>query len=237
MKIHRLLAPVVAVCFCLASAQTAPQAVDVSAEPHHHLALENRYVRVFRVEVPPNTATGLHRHSNDYVFVTLGASQVSNEVEGKAPVKLQLADGEARYTEGGFAHVARNLASTPFRNVTVEILSAARRRAAAQKPAPGWERGVELFEGGSVDTIVVRGGLRVTETELKPGAALARHRHAGPHLAIAISDFDLRSEAPGQPAQVIRKKAGDSDWVTAGVTHTLTNGGSNTARFLSIEFR
>jgi quercetin dioxygenase-like cupin family protein len=235
MKIHRLLVPLAALC--LASAQTAPQAVDVSAEPHHHLVLENRYVRAFRVEVPPNGATGLHRHANDYVFVVLGASRVSNEVQGKLPVTLQLADGEAGYTEGGFAHVARNLASTPFRNVTVEILPAAKQRAAARKPGAGWERGVELFEGGSVDTIVVRGGLRVTETELKPGATLAQHRHAGPHLAIAISDLELRSEAPGKPAQTLRRKSGETDWITGGVTHALTNVGSSPARFLAIEFR
>lgn len=235
MKIRRLLVPLAALC--LASAQTAPQAVDVSAEPHHHLVLENEYVRAFRVEVPPNGATGLHHHANDYVFVVLGASQVSNEVEGKPPVRLQLADGEAGYSEGGFAHVARNLASTPFRNVTVEILPAARQRAAARKPGAGWERGVELFEGGSIDTIVVRGGLRVTETELKPGATQPLHTHSGPHLAIPLTDVELRSDVPGKPAQTIRFKSGEVDWVAGRVTHTLTNVGSSPARFLAIEFR
>ncbi|HXE91600.1 MAG TPA: hypothetical protein VNK82_11605 [Terriglobales bacterium] len=234
MRIRPLV--VAAALICLASAQTGP--VDVSAEPHHHLALENQYVRVFRVEVPPNAATLLHRHANDYVFVVLGASRVSNEVEGKPPVTLQLADGQAGYTEGGFAHRARNLASTPFRNVAIEILPAARRRAAARKPAPGWERGVELFEGGSVDTIVVRGGLRVTETELKPGATLPLHRHVGPHLAVAITDLELRNQPSGKPAQTIRMRAGESEWVgSAGAAHSLTNTGSRPARFLAIEFR
>ncbi|HSA92710.1 MAG TPA: hypothetical protein VLE48_06840 [Terriglobales bacterium] len=235
MRIRRLLVPLAALC--LASAQTAPQAVDVSAEPHHHLVLENEYVRAFRVEVPPNGATGLHHHAHDYVFVVLGAAEVANEVEGKPPARLQLADGEARYTEGGFAHVARNLASTPFRNVTVEILPAAKRRAAARKPGAGWERGVELFEGGSVDTIVVRGGLRVTETELKPGATQPKHTHSGPHLAIPLTDVELRSDAPGKPPRTIRFKSGETDWVAGRVTHTLTNVGNSTARYLAIEFR
>jgi hypothetical protein len=33
-------------------AQTAPE-VEITAEPLHHLALQNKYVRVFKVEGPP----------------------------------------------------------------------------------------------------------------------------------------------------------------------------------------
>ena len=62
--------------------------VEITAEPHHHLALENQYVRVFKVDVPPHESTLMHRHRHDYVFVTLGASEVSNEVEGKPAATL-----------------------------------------------------------------------------------------------------------------------------------------------------
>src|SRR2546426_11303211 len=96
--------------------------VKIPAEPHHHLALENQYVRVFKVDAPPHESTLMHRHRHDYVFVTLGASEVSNEVEGKPAAMLKLQDGETRFTPGNFAHIARNLASTPFRNVTIEFL-------------------------------------------------------------------------------------------------------------------
>jgi len=69
-------------------------AVEITAEPDHHLALENERVRVFQVEVPANASTLLHRHRHDYLFVTLGASHAGNEVEGKAAAALALADGE-----------------------------------------------------------------------------------------------------------------------------------------------
>jgi hypothetical protein len=36
-------------------------------------------------------------------------------------VRLQLKDGEARFTKGGFAHKAVNLSDKPFVNVTVEL--------------------------------------------------------------------------------------------------------------------
>src|ERR1700687_3049790 len=84
------------------SAQTAaPAELDISAEPHHHLVLENQYVRVFSLEVPPHGATQLHRHGHDYLSVNLGISQVENDVVGKPPAKLTLQDGETRLVPGG----------------------------------------------------------------------------------------------------------------------------------------
>src|SRR6059058_2183589 len=56
--------------------------VEITAEPHHRLSLENQYVRVFKVDVPPHESTLMHRHRHDYIFVTLGASEVSNELKG-----------------------------------------------------------------------------------------------------------------------------------------------------------
>src|SRR5205814_7728403 len=96
--------------------------VEITAEPHHRLALENQYVRVFKVDVPPHESTLMHRHRHDYILVTLGASEVSNEVEGKPAATLKLEEGETRFTPGNFAHMARNLASTAFCNVTMECL-------------------------------------------------------------------------------------------------------------------
>ena len=100
------------------AAQT-PTEVEVTAEPSHHLALENEYVRVFKVEVAPHRSTLMHRHRHDYLYVTLGDAHISNEVEGKPPVDVKLADGDTRFAAGNFAHVARNLSRQPFRNVTI----------------------------------------------------------------------------------------------------------------------
>ncbi len=215
----------------LLAAQSKHQAVEITAEPLHHAELENQYVRVFRVEVPPKGATLLHRHRHDYVFVTLGASEVSNAVEGKAPVSLKLADGEARMVEGGFAHQATNLASTPFRNITVEILPAGTRRAFSKRNIkPQWERGVEVLERGTVHTLFVKDGLRATDVELRAGGELPLHTHSGPHLAVAVTDLEVTLETKGKPARVLRKKAGEYDWIPGGVTHTVTNTGKSGIR-------
>lgn len=95
---------------------------NTPGEPHHHLKIENEYVRVYYVEAPPHEATQLHQHDHDYIYVSLGPAEVVNAILNKPEIHLQLRDGEAHFTRGGFAHVARNLADTPFRNVTIELL-------------------------------------------------------------------------------------------------------------------
>ncbi|MCU1306757.1 MAG: hypothetical protein JWN45_1452, partial [Acidobacteriaceae bacterium] len=111
------------VCFAQ-SAATATVVVPITKEPSHHLVFENEYVRVFKVEVAPHAETLYHKHDVDYVFVTLGDSDVESVRLGEPPVRLQLKDGETRFTKGGFAHKAVNRSDKPFVNVTVELKKA-----------------------------------------------------------------------------------------------------------------
>src|SRR5438874_4997689 len=84
-------------------AQTTSE-VAITAEPHHHLALQNQYVRVFKVELAPHEATLMHRHQYDSIFLTVGASQVEHDVAGKLPVTLKSQYAETRLFRGGFVH-------------------------------------------------------------------------------------------------------------------------------------
>src|ERR1051325_3922736 len=84
-------------CGLLAAQSPPRKAVPVNAEPHHHQAFANQYVRVFKVEVAPKTSTLLHHHAKDYVWVGIGASHFINKVEGKAPVPVAVADGQTMF--------------------------------------------------------------------------------------------------------------------------------------------
>ncbi len=82
---------------------------SVPGEPHHHLRIENEYVRVYYVEVPPHENTQLHQHDHDYIYVSLDPADVVNAVRDKPEVHLALRDGETHFTRGGasretFAH-------------------------------------------------------------------------------------------------------------------------------------
>ena len=211
----------------IAQIATAPS-VPVLEEPHHHLAVENEYIRAFKVEVPPHAETLMHRHDHDYVFVTIGDARVVSAAEGKAPIELKLPDGETRFTRAPLAHVAKNLSDLPFRNITVELLQdRASRDANTTFPAAAAEMQKVLF---------IEDGVRVSEYRLAPRAMLLRHEHKRPHLLVAVSDLDMRSDVEGQDPMPGKLKAGDIKWLPGGYTHTLTNTGQTEARFVTLEF-
>jgi quercetin dioxygenase-like cupin family protein len=207
----------------------SPKEVEITAEPHHHPTLENSYVRVFKVEVGPHDSTLMHWHRHDYLFVTIGASELENDVAGKAPVTLKLQDGEVRFTPGNFAHIARNLALTPLRNVTIELKN---------NSAAKWneDRGLAVLQKGTQHVLFVKDGARVSDIELQPAGVLPKHTHSGPHLVIAVTDLDLRNAPAGKRAENVQLKAGDVAWVPKGVTHSLTNVGPDKARWIGVEF-
>lgn len=229
----RLLLPLLLLTTLLLTAQTE---VEITAEPHHHEALENQFVRVFKVEVPPHAETLMHWHHHDYFYVTLGDTQVENDVKGKPPATVKLQDGETRFSPGNFAHVAKNLADTPFRNITIEYLQDEKAR---QSPPAKWdeERGLHVLNAGTQDIMFVKDGVRVTDTQLQPGGVIPKHHHSTPHLMVAVTDVQLKSEpADGKPATTTQVKAGDIRWVEAGATHTVTNTGDKPARYIVFEF-
>jgi quercetin dioxygenase-like cupin family protein len=239
------------VCFLLltslVAAQTAaPAVVPVAEEPAHHLAFENEYVRVFKVEVAPHAATLMHRHDRDYVFVTLGESEVISERQGEKPVTLSLKDGETRFTKGGFAHIARNLSDKPFRNVTVELPTSSssfscgvgrstgtNTSGVSPCPAVGTADGPGVSWNGIVesDKYLVR---RVT---IDPGGTVELHEHTGPHLVVAVSDLHLRNNVEGQQPAELTLAGGDIKWVPNRFKHSVTNIGKEPARLVSVEFK
>ncbi len=215
------------------AAQTTTE-VEITAEPSHHLALENEYIRAFKVEVAPHSATLMHRHHHDYVYVTLVDAHLSNEVEGKPPVEVKLADGDTRFTPGNFAHIARNLSEEPFRNVTIELVQDEKLR---QTPSHWAEdSGEKTFPGGRSKILFVKDGVRVSEVSLEPDATVPSHHHDGPHLLVAVTDVDLRSDVDGMGPMPGKFKAGDIKWLPGVYTHTLTNVGKSPAGFVMVEF-
>jgi len=212
-----------------AQTNNKPSEVEITSEPSHHLVLQNAYIRAFQVEVAPRSATLMHRHRHDYLFVTLGPAEVSNEVAGKAPVSLKLQDGEVRFVPGNFAHIARNPTDAPFRNVTIELLRDSKKTWAD-------DRGLHVLHGGTEDVVFVKDGVRVSEVELQIAGVLPKHHHAGPEFLVAVSDLLLRNDVVGKPASNLELKSGEVKWLQGGLTHTVTNVGTKTAKFVTLEF-
>lgn len=229
-------AATVLLLLCIGIAARAQEPVPLArgntpGEPHHHLKIENEYVRVYYVEVPPHEATQLHRHDHDYIYVSLGPSDVVNAILNKPEIHLQLKDGETHFTRGGFAHVARNLADTPFRNITVELLKPQSnlRNVCAEvafgAPSESCSRSAGLRESGiSGETEFVTDETEVDFTRFDPKVGqtmtttITLFRGT---LLIVLSGAGIRKTVKGEPEEIVN--VGDAMWLLAGSNATFSS--------------
>ena len=240
----------------LAFALLVPQAaqVEITSEPHHPLVFENQDVRVFNVQVDPNTETQMHWHRHDYFAVTLAPAEIANTVLDKPAVTTKLTEGDVRFASATFAHSVRDVGPDPFRNVTVEILHDATLR---NTPSP-WDteedtkksdtvkngagkneadknaaRALEVLPHGTAQILFVKDAIRATDFELQPGGSIPAHSPAHPLLLIAVTAFDLSTDSGAKPHHF---NAGDSLWLPNGLSRPITNTAHESAKFVTLEF-
>jgi quercetin dioxygenase-like cupin family protein len=227
--------------FLASAALAQQQSVEITSEPSHHLVFQNEYVRVFDVTVAPKATTLVHRHNHDYLFVTLGDSDVVSVRPGEKPVALLLKDGEVRFTPGNFAHAAINNSDRPFHNITIELLKpSANVQTCTDKCDSGGCIGAMLNSPvtGCPSTVrrISADQWTVSMVTLPPSARMEQRTNAPPRLVIAVSDLDFtgQTETAGND---IKRAPGYVGWVPAGVSHPLTNKGSKSAQFVTLEFK
>ncbi len=233
-----LLAALLLLAFSI-NAQT-PVAVPIPKEPHHHLVLENDYVRVFRVSIPGHDATLLHQHDVPYLYISLGPANVINAVQGKPEAHLVMSDGQVGYSRGGFAHIARNESDAPFNNVTIELLKP------QGEPHNVCEKVVDgpFNDCGSRDS---RSSFQIKQlfntdqiqTEsfwFAPGVNYSEPASEPGDLLVAYENTELRVDVPGKPSKSLR--GGEVLWIDAGKLPTIITAGEHkVTRFLLVRFK
>ncbi|MDP9159065.1 MAG: hypothetical protein M3O09_02395 [Acidobacteriota bacterium] len=110
--------------FYLSVALTAQidKIIPLSSEPHHHLALHNEYVNVYKVEVGAHDSVLLHRHDFDAVSIMLNDAQVTVKTPGKPEAHRNLIFGQVRLQPQGYVHSTTIDGDSTYRNITVELL-------------------------------------------------------------------------------------------------------------------
>ena len=214
------------------------QSVEITSEPSHHLVFQNEYVRVFDVTVAPKASTLIHRHNHDYLFVTLGDSDVVSVRPGEEPVSLKLKDGEVRFTPGNFAHAAINNSDRPFHNTTIELLQPSTNikkcTEACEIPVP-----CELGKAAcpSIFPLISSDQWTVLLIKFPPGSRLESHTRSAPHLFVPVSDLELTREL-GSSRRTVKRASGDVAWIPGGdVSHALTvNNTTHSMLFVTVEF-
>jgi len=204
---------------------TAQTPVPVAKEPDHHLKLENSWIRVYDVVVPPGDQTLMHVHGQDYFFVNFGEAMLKNQAAGRPEQDLDLKDGEVRYTPAVLTHRIRNVGRTPFHNLTVELL----RPAAGKNPSPPL---------GKNETLVLDNArIRAVQSLLKPGETTGIHSHPQHTLIVMVDGGTIRIELPGEASKPRQIKPGEFIWHDSPVTHSLANTGNAAVRIIEVEVK
>ena len=218
-------------------AQQQQQPVEITSEPSHHLVFQNEYVRVFDVTVAPKATTLVHRHNHDYLFVTLGDSDVVSARVGEKPAALHLKDGEVRYTPGNFAHAAINESDRPFHNITIELLKPSTKVKTCTESCVAsmpWNAPANA-SCPAIEKRIASDQWTVSMVTLPPSAQMEPRTHAPPRLVIAVSDLDFAGQT--ETGNNIKRAPGYVGWVPAGVTHSPLNNSSQPAQFVLLEFK
>jgi hypothetical protein len=237
MKPYFLLA--LFLCGLLASAQTP---VDMAADPHYTLLLQNDLVRVFALSLRP-TEQSLVQHDHNFLMIMLQDCEVVMWREGESAIQnFPFQRGDSRFFFGGHAYGIRDDRTTNYRSVTVEFLDPKVTNWGYQAQSGTWDYGPS-GNGGPVDphakfTNSMRwGGVMVSDVQLLQGASFPAPDKSAAELLVAVTDVDLKTDdLKTNKDQRIRKSAGEVMWIPASPRSRLVNTSSEPARFLVVEF-
>jgi hypothetical protein len=242
MKILRLL-----LLLCLgaglALAQDAKQptdkygpTVEITAEPSHHLKIDNPTIRAFYVEVAPHQSTLMHHHGYDYMAVAFGHSEIESITPDGTVKHVVLEDGDVRYTPSGLTHVATDLAATPFRNATIELLQNQGHPVCVKNcdndpRAKDWPPLTEESKLiGYGDTF------RISLATIKPKQTVSTDEPF-PHLVVLLTDMYAHTGPQGSGGVDFKEPAGDMMFHGGHPDRGLTNLSNQDIRLVVVEFK
>ena len=156
----------------------------------------------------------------------IGPATLKAEVLGSPQADLILQDREARFTKGPITHRVTNIAGSPFRNITIEIL---------KSPGPVGASTPDTSPGHSI--VLENDRVRIERLILEPGQSTNVHTHNLSALSVFLTTARVRVESPGAKPETIEYKPGDSRWRSAPVTHSIKNIGSTRFEAVGVDWK
>jgi hypothetical protein len=232
----------VAFLFCVPLLAQAPTPVDMAQEPHHHLLIENSYVRALRFSLPAGESTLLHPHDHPYLAITLGPADFANDVVGKPEARGKASDGQVNYSRGGFTHLVKADAGLPFNNVTIELLRPqGEPRNLCEKIVSGDAGSCDL-SGDQPNTAIATRPLFETD-EIRVDSVVVRRNgdimdkpHGLPGLLIAASGAPIQvARVPATRTQILHP--GEALWLPLQAQPKFTVEDGPESRLILISFK
>jgi hypothetical protein len=212
--------------------------VDVSAEPHHKHVLENMFVKVYAVTVDPKQSSLIHRHGHDYLSVSLGDAEITNNRQGAQPAVAKFKDGDVRFSAAPIVHAVTDNLDTPFRNITIELLQPTTNQKACTEscnvpvPCDSADKSACVTE----EKVLTADQWSVTRVILPAGAHYPQHTHLANFLTIPLTDADIKLRVQDGPETDAHYKSGEARWNNP-VVHSIANPGKTPVKVVILEFR
>jgi len=213
------------------SAQTgaAPPQVPVEEAPYHVPAFHNELVTVLNVFIPPQRASGYHRHSLDSVGVLISDTARTGQVLGAEPtVTAPRERGSANFTNYAREPLVHSVAITgdgPFHNIVVELLY----------PEPG--RFTAGTRGAGYTQILDNERVRVWRLVLDPGQSAPAITQSAPGVRVVIDGGEIIESVPGKPERAKAPRSGEFFWQDAGQTRAVRNAGTTRVELVELELK
>ena len=213
---------------CISQSNSPQNPVEINGEPRHHPKFENEFVKIWDVTVPGGDATLWHAHRNDNVVVTLAPAKLHIETLGRDPVDGDWKFGEVRFSKATYVHRAMNVGTTPFHNLTIELLK-----------STGFLKDVStLPKVTGREPVLENDRVRAFRVSLAPGESTPVHTHPLPGLSIAITGGELEISTAGKARpDRLTLLATDVRWRAGAVTHSVKNIGKTPYEGVDIELK
>jgi hypothetical protein len=246
--------PAIAAFFVIFSMPSAPALraqskppVSISTEPHHHLVLQNAFVRVYRLVLAPHERTLPYTVEHDCISETVQDGQPAARFDGVVGNSFSPAGKPSSYARGPFTNVWRNGTNDTYTNITVELLQPQGRiYSECVKITGAQELGCRTdIELGHSFFFGTKGALGLVPDfrtdELTQSALMI---FGGKKLSLKMKDtalliFDTQSGVRfrNMAGKKVNLKPGDVLWVTAGSQLDVKNHSNRLDRVTVIMFR
>lgn len=206
----------------VANAQDPRDAVEVDPT-HHHVILENDYVRVFEVLAAPGATSVMHTHP-PLVAVSQSRARLNMRGPDGAPFVFDLHPGQVLWMED--VQHAWELLSGEVRIIAVEPKAA---DAAETRPIQWGPRDAVAVDPDHHHVILDNEHVRVFEVVASPGATSELHSHART-VAISLDKARIQMAGPDgepfifdlNPGQVLWLEDIEHSWeLLAGQVHVI----------------
>ena len=221
-------------CLFLA-AQTAAEdpaqsdSVPVAQEPRHRLALEDEYIRLFDVRIPPGDTTLYHSHQRDSIYIPIsGFASLVNQEQGKAAKPLSIKFGDvafAEHSKASFTHRVSNLGTEEFHVIDIELIAALKNSSTSEELPVGHQ---PVLENSRV---------RISRIVLDPGQFAVRDSTPTPGVTVVLAGTRIGFRRDSGATQISDVVLGQFYRRAELESQEIHNEGSDRLELISVEIK